>query len=132
MSDEEERPKGPLALALEEVRGRAVVRPKEVPLARVKPHIGQLMASAYIILHGELEQLKSEQAQKGALSPGSTVRLNKNVNSLVALAKEEREQEAKNDPARLSDEELLAKVEDAKKALAASNPAPSPEDNDDL
>lgn len=87
------------------------------PSVRVKPHINNLLSDAYHVLAEELRLLR-EKAESGMeLTDRESRKLNKHIESLTRLAREEREQESRNDPSKLADEELLRLAEKARTVL---------------
>lgn len=93
-------------LSLDQVRGeRRIVKAPFQINARVRPHISTMLADAYSIVAEELRVMR-EAAELG--EEVDTKRLGQLTETLTKLAKEEREQEARQDPAKLSDDELRA------------------------
>lgn len=92
---------------------RPLQSPGFKPSIRVRPHIGTMLGDSYVILHTELQNLLEIQQSGQGLSPRDTNKFKALVESLTRLAKEEREQEAKNDPSLLPDDKLLELAQEA-------------------
>jgi len=100
------------------VRAGKIVKAPFKPSARVKPHINTLLGDAYNILQRELEGLQAAQeANNGQLKNSDALKLKNHIDGLVKLAREEREQEDRNNPASMTDEELLLRAEEARALL---------------
>lgn len=89
----------------------------ERPLVRVKPQIQTMLWDAYSILHAEMQHLKHITEAGEALTDKQASRLQKHIDALSKLAREEREQAKLDNPAELSDEELLEAADRARKLL---------------
>ena len=105
----------------EGVRAGKLVKAPFKPSARVKPHINTLLGDAYNLLQKELEGLQRNQEENnGQLRNSDALRLKNHIDGLVKLAREEREQEDRNDPAQLDDEALLKRAEEAKALILSA------------
>jgi hypothetical protein len=93
-------------------RVRRIVKPE----VRLKPHIGVLLGSSYNIIHQELNRLTEKQANF-QLDEEELRRFVKLADATVKLAREEREQETRDDPGSYSDEELLVAADTARVRL---------------
>lgn len=82
-----------------------------------KPHLDGMLADAYTILSSQLSELRHKAEEGAQLDREETRNFSTLVEALTRLAKEEREQRAADRLEELSDEELLAAAETAKKVL---------------
>lgn len=106
------------SLTREGVRdGHRLVRPPFKPSVRVKPHINTLLGDAYSILQMELERLREKLEGGQELSPAEAAKFTRYSDALAKLAREEREQEAKSDPAQYDMDTLLKKAREAEAIL---------------
>lgn len=106
-------------LSREDVRdGHRLVRPPFKPSVRIKPHINELLDASYQITQHELQALLEKQRAGQALTSGEILKFKNLTDSLTKLAREEREQEAKDDPALLETEELLRRAREAHEVLS--------------
>lgn len=91
------------------------------PSVRLKPHINELMDSAYHTLQDQLGRLR-ERSEAGAVLDGKEVRkFAALVDSVAKLARVERENAKAFDPSTLDDKELLEYTEKAMKLLNKEN-----------
>jgi hypothetical protein len=100
-------------LDMSDVRGRRIMRPTITPSVRLKPHIGVIMADAYTVIAVEFRQLREKVECGQELSPSETRKFVQMADTMAKLAREEREQEKKTDPAQMSDEDLIMMMDDA-------------------
>lgn len=106
-------------LSREDVRdGHRLVRPPFKPSVRIKPHINELLDASYRITQHELQALLEKQRAGQVLTSGEVLKFKNLTDSLTKLAREEREQEAKDDPALLETEELLRRAREAHEVLS--------------
>lgn len=87
------------------------------PMVKLKPHIGTMLADSYNIIHKQLRMYWDKLEAGMVLDREEISQFDKLTSALVKLAREEREQDKREDPANLSDAKLLEMVEEAKKAL---------------
>lgn len=84
---------------------------------RLKPHLATMLADAYTVI-AETFRISRDKVMSGEmLDSEERAAFVKFTDAFTKLAKEEREQEKRDDPAKLSDTELVALVEKAKKIL---------------
>ena len=100
-----------------DIRGTRIVKPSFNPSVRLKPHIGVIMADAYTVIAEEFRVLRQKVEMGEELTPAETRKFVQMADTMAKLAREEREQEKKSDPAQLSDEDLLILMKDAAEAL---------------
>lgn len=112
-------------------RNARIVSPLIRPTLRKRPHINTLLGDAYSILYAELRALMDKQDSGQPLDGKDTAKFHKLTDALAKLAREEREQEAKVDPAALDDAALLAYVDRAREVLQSSTVVVTKEDDDD-
>lgn len=98
------------------VRGK-VVRPDINPTVRLKPHIGNMMADAYTVAAEQFRMWRERVMNGEPLDSRERSAYVKFVQAFTQLAKEEREQEKREDPAHIGDAELVELVEKARKVL---------------
>ena len=106
-----------------DIRGTRIVKPSFNPSVRLKPHIGIIMADAYTVIAEEFRQLRQKVEMGEELTPSETRKFVQMADTVAKLAREEREQEKKTDPAQLSDEELLILAKEAAEALESGDDA---------
>lgn len=110
-----------MSIKKDDVKGAKIVRPKEVtPGVRLKPHIGVMLADAYTIVGEEFRSLRDRAMNRG-LDREEHRQFVQMADAFAKLAREEREQEKRHDPAKYTDEELLVMVEKAKSLLAGED-----------
>ena len=104
-----------------DVRGTRIVKPSFNPSVRLKPHIGVIMADAYTVIAEEFRVLRQKVENGEELTPSETRKFVQMADTMAKLAREEREQEKKTDPAQLSDEELVLLAQEAAVALGSGD-----------
>ena len=88
----------------------------------LRPHIGQLLGDAYHVAAAELSAMRQKTGAGEELTPAEAGKFAKVTDAVVKLMKEERAQEARSDPAQLSDAQLLEQAEEARKYLEVLKP----------
>lgn len=101
------------------VRGEVVRYTGTEPSVRLKPHIGTMLADAYTVISETFRQCRDKVMNGEPLDREERMTFVKFTDAFTKLAKEEREQEKRDDPAKLSDVELVQLVEKARKVLGA-------------
>ena len=81
------------------------------------------MADAYTVIAEEFRQLRQKVEMGEELTPSETRKFVQMADTVAKLAREEREQEKKTDPAQLSDEELIILAKEAAEALESGDDA---------
>jgi hypothetical protein len=95
-----------------------IVRPSPYePKFRKRPHVDELLDDAYHVLAWELRSLRQKVESGEKLDSRDAAKAVRYAEAATKLMREEREQEKHADPEKLSDEELLAAAEAAKKIL---------------
>lgn len=97
---------------------------------RLKPHINEILSSAYHVVNDQLRIL-ARRSEAGEELDGAEIRkFNGLVESASRLSREEREQAKAFDPAQLDDDELLLYVKKAEELLGDGT-KDSKEDSED-
>lgn len=107
---------GPDTITKADFEQRRVVKPSQ-PSVRLRPHIGKLLADSYNLIALELDMLYRKAARGEELDKEESRKLQGYVDSIAKLAREEREQEKRNDPAGHSTEELVELLPKVAKVL---------------
>lgn len=89
----------------------------EVTLVHSRSAAADMLTSAYNILRSQLRLMEARTADGDSFAPAEINALNRLVQSLVALSKEERAQEVHNDYGDLKDTDLVKLVAKAQKVL---------------
>lgn len=96
------------------------------PLALRRPHVGAMLADAYTVAGAEMARLRRLVETGQPLSWNDAKAYQILTQTLVALAKEEREQAHEDPPEQLSTEELARRTEAAIAYLRAVDEAAAP------
>ena len=88
----------------------------------LRPHIGQLLGDAYHVAAAELSAMRQKTGAGEELTGQEASKFQKITDSVVKLMREERAQEDRNDPAQLSDQQLLEQAEEARRYLEVLKP----------
>jgi len=88
-----------------------------VSLVHSRSAAADMLNSAYNILRSQLQLMEARTAEGDSFAPAEINALNRLVQSLVALSKEERAQELHNDYGDLKDTDLAKLVAKAQKVL---------------
>lgn len=97
--------------------GRKLVSVSVRPRIKARPHVEAMLAKAYYVIDESLNAIADKVRQGRRLDREEVNVFAKMAETLSRLTKEEREQEKAADPTALSDEELLARAEEAKRLL---------------
>jgi len=106
-------------LSKNDIKGDVVVAEGIHPTVRLKPHIGIMLHDAYSVIADQFRTWKDQVAEGVQLERSERTAFVRFADAFVKLAKEEREQEKRHDPATLSDTELVDLVEQARRVLSA-------------
>lgn len=95
-----------------------IVRPHSMsPTVRLKPHIGVILADAHTIISEELRALRAKVQRGEGLDRHDLKKFTTYADAFAKLAREEREQEKRNDVTDIPDEDLLELMAKATKIL---------------
>jgi hypothetical protein len=108
-------------LSKESIRGTVVHASSFSPSARMRPHIGVMLSDAYTVIAEEFRSMRTRVEMGEELSPSEARKFSALADTMTKLAREEREQEKKTDPAALSDDALLEMLESAREALGSGD-----------
>jgi hypothetical protein len=108
---------GDSGLSRKELAGTPTLVKPMNPSVRLRPHISHLLGDTYTIISESLRILREKVESGKALTPTEARQFATYSDTLVKLAREEREQLKHSDPSQLSDDELLTLLDEAKKAL---------------
>ena len=111
----------PSGLGKAHVRGTIVTSRNFAPSVRMKPHIGVMLADAYTVIAEEFRLLRDRAENGSELSPSEARKFTALADTMAKLAREEREQEKRADPAQLSDDDLLEMLDQAREALGSGD-----------
>lgn len=113
------QPSGVVPMPIQTVQGIPVTSAPFTPSKRVRPHTADLLNQGHNIVLSELMRLNSlaEVESGDGLNPQQSKQLGIYVDALGKLLRMEREESKRDDPTDMTDAELLAAVEKAKRLL---------------